>query len=275
MFISTKTTITSPISDFVDKFTTEIEDLEKHIDRVRQQFRAAKKAREVALEEENVATIQLDWSENYNLKQARQEKASYYYEQHISILSGYVWMKDGCYSFGSVSDDTNHMFEAAWTGLQPIFDKLKNNPSRITTIIFISDSPVSQFRNKTTFFFLKQYAVTNQTTMKWIYLEAGHGKGVADASGATIKRLMDQTVAFHPDESYRNAADLINEVKKKTNIKLFTYSREEIDSLKKNIPSLTAIKGTASLHEVTVKPDGALYGKDTSFGTERLLKLNF
>lgn len=106
-------------------------------------------------------------------------------------------------------------------------------------------------------------------------MEIGHGKGVADAADATVKRLMDQAVAFHPDESYKDAADLINEIKKNTNIKFFTHSREEIDPLKKSIPSLTAIKGTASLHEVTVKPDGAAYGKDTSFGKERLLKFNF
>ncbi|CAF4140234.1 unnamed protein product, partial [Adineta steineri] len=114
-------------------------DLVSHIDRVRQQFRAAKQARHMATEQKDTITIQLDWSENYKLKQARQEKvsecncillivlrdsfllASYYYEQHISILSGYVWKKDDCFSFVSISDDTNHRSEAAVQHLLDLF----------------------------------------------------------------------------------------------------------------------------------------------------------
>jgi poly-gamma-glutamate capsule biosynthesis protein CapA/YwtB (metallophosphatase superfamily) len=33
-------------------------------------------AKEEAKREDDVATIQLDWSENYNLKQAREEKGT-------------------------------------------------------------------------------------------------------------------------------------------------------------------------------------------------------
>ncbi|CAF3119734.1 unnamed protein product [Rotaria sp. Silwood2] len=65
--ISTKTIITSSISDF---------DSTHHIDRVCQQFRAAKQARQMAIEEDNTVTIHLDWSENFNLKHARQEKVT-------------------------------------------------------------------------------------------------------------------------------------------------------------------------------------------------------
>jgi hypothetical protein len=46
--------------------------------------------------------------------------ASYYYEQHISILGGYLWRKNDCYSFGLISDDTNHMSEATWAAIQHI-----------------------------------------------------------------------------------------------------------------------------------------------------------
>ncbi|CAF4393386.1 unnamed protein product, partial [Rotaria magnacalcarata] len=72
--VSIKTTLTSSISDFITKFSKEINDLVSHIDRVRQQFRAAKQARQMATEQEDTITIQLDWSENFKLKQARQEK---------------------------------------------------------------------------------------------------------------------------------------------------------------------------------------------------------
>ncbi|CAF2028493.1 unnamed protein product, partial [Rotaria magnacalcarata] len=194
---------------------------------------------------------------------------SYYYEQHISILSGYVWKKDDCFSFASVSDDTNHMFEGTWAAVQYLLDLIKNDVNtKMKNLIFISDSPVSQYRNKTTFYFLKQYAIANQITVKWIYLESGHGKGVADEVGAVIKKKMDEAVAFHPDKAFNNVLDLFNVIKNNTNIKLFTYKTEDIDFMKKMIPKLAVVKGTAALHEVTTKPDGRLYGKDTSFGPE-------
>ncbi|CAF4143862.1 unnamed protein product, partial [Rotaria sp. Silwood1] len=40
---------------------------------VRVQFKSAKLIRQLALTSDSVATIQLDWSKNYHLKQARQE----------------------------------------------------------------------------------------------------------------------------------------------------------------------------------------------------------
>ncbi|CAF1445113.1 unnamed protein product [Adineta ricciae] len=270
--VSTKTTFTSSIVDFTTKFSKEIKELISHIDRVHQQFRAAKEVRQIAMEQEDTITIHLDWSENFKLKQARREKASYYYEHHISILSGYVWKKNDCFSFGSISDDTNHMFEATWAALQPLLDLFKNDVNtKITNLIFISDSPVSQYRNKTAFYCLKKYATDHHMTMKWIYLAAGHGKGVADGVSAAIKKKMDDAVTFHPDEGFNNVLDLFNVIKDKTNIKHSTYKTEDIDFVAKIIPTLTAVKGTATLHQVTVKIDGELYGKDTSFSRERLL----
>ncbi|CAF1174485.1 unnamed protein product, partial [Didymodactylos carnosus] len=84
--------------------------LKAHLTRCHEQFKAAKTA---AKETDDTATIQLDWSENYTVKQSREEKGAYYFEQHISILSGYVWSKNESFSFGSLSDDTNHMSEAS------------------------------------------------------------------------------------------------------------------------------------------------------------------
>ncbi|CAF3896387.1 unnamed protein product [Rotaria sp. Silwood1] len=82
---------------------------------------------------------------------------------------------------------------------------------------------------------------------------------------------MDEVIAFNPDKAFNNALDLFNAIKDNTNIKLFTYKTEDIDSIQKSVPKLGIVKGTANLHEVTVKPDGKFYGKDTSFSLERLL----
>ncbi len=41
---------------------------------VRAQFKGAKLIRQLALTNDNVITLQIDWSENYHLKQAREER---------------------------------------------------------------------------------------------------------------------------------------------------------------------------------------------------------
>ncbi|CAF1174502.1 unnamed protein product [Didymodactylos carnosus] len=108
--------------------------------------------------------------------------------------------------------------------------------------------------------------------MKWIFLEAGHGKGVADAVGAALKRKFDETIAFDSDNSNDNAMNLINAVENHTEIKLFLYDSDDIKAVKDSIPAIRTVKGTASFHEVFVTEDGALYAKNLSNEKERLLK---
>ena len=44
------------------------------------QYRAFKQARIQALENEQICTIQIDWSENARLRQAAEERSAYYHE---------------------------------------------------------------------------------------------------------------------------------------------------------------------------------------------------
>jgi hypothetical protein len=111
--------------------------------------------------------------------------------------------------------------------------------------------------------------------MKWIYLESGHGKGVADAIGATLKRQFDDAVNFHPDDSFGNALDLLNAVENSTDIKLFIYDTADIEKQKKSIPKLTTVKGTTTFHEVTATKDGKLFAKELSCDNGKLLKVKF
>ena len=199
---------------------------------------------------------------------------AFYFEQHVSLHTGYVWLKDGSFSFGCLSDDTNHMAEAAWAGIQPLLIHLVHE-KEVSTINIISDSPISQYRNKTMFYLMKRFAIQQKIKFKWIYLEAGHGKGIADAIGATLKRKMDEAVNYKPDDSFSSASDLIDAIEDTTDIKLYLYGKSDIEDVKKSLPKLSTIKGTATLHEVLATSDGKFHGKDLSSDKERLLKMKF
>ncbi|CAF1654845.1 unnamed protein product, partial [Didymodactylos carnosus] len=161
---------------------------------IKSQFHAFKQARMNATNNNNTATLQIDWPESYALKQAREEKSAYYYEQKISLGTGYVWSQKESYGFGCLSDDCNHMGEAAWASLLPLLKTLVNK-NDIKYLNIISDSPVSQYRNKTIMFLVAQFVKQNRVEIKWIYLESGHGKGAADGVGAVIKRAMNEAVS--------------------------------------------------------------------------------
>ena len=55
----------------------------------------------------------------------------------------YVYTKNEKYSFASISNDTNHMVEAAWASLQPLLIELIEKQHK-TKIYFISVSTKSK-----------------------------------------------------------------------------------------------------------------------------------
>lgn len=98
--------------------------------------------------------------------------------------------------------------------------------------------------------------------MRWIYLESGHGKGIADAISAQMKRKMDECISFNPSRSYEKASDFVHEIQSSTSIKLFIYDESNVDDIKLQIPrTLKTVKGTAELHEIIAQPNGLLFGK--------------
>ena len=70
------------------------------------QFKAFKGARENATSQPTVGTLQIDWSENGKMWQAREEKSAYYDECQILIHAMYGCMTDECQSYAALSDYT-------------------------------------------------------------------------------------------------------------------------------------------------------------------------
>ncbi|CAF2777232.1 unnamed protein product [Rotaria sp. Silwood2] len=72
--VSKKVPLVASIEDFIERFLLEIENLKQHLQRVHQQFKAAKEAKVDAQQSLDTVTIQIDWAENYNIRQAQEEK---------------------------------------------------------------------------------------------------------------------------------------------------------------------------------------------------------
>jgi len=82
-------------------------------------------------------------------------------------------------------------------------------------------------------------------------------------------------IRLNPDQSFKGTEDLMNKIQFSTNIRLYMYQKEDIDSVKKLIPLLKTIKGTSKFHEIIARPNGQVFIKNNSDESETLIKINF
>ena len=112
--------------------------------------------------------------------------------------------------------------------------------------------------------------------MRWIFLECGYGKDVADAISAPMKRKMNECISFNPTKPFEKALDFVQEIQGHTSIKLFVYNQSDVDKTKQELPrTLQSVKGTANLHEIIPQPDGFIFGKRISNEPQMKLTLRF
>ena len=67
--------------------------------------------------------------------------------------------------------------------LRPLIHRLN-----IGQVYYITDSPVSQYRNKFIFYIISNHHLIFGTPAVWNYFEKGHGKGPCDGVGGAVKR---------------------------------------------------------------------------------------
>lgn len=210
------------------------------------------------------ALVHIDFSENYSLKYA-EEVQSFHFggsRQQVCLHTAVVYTHNfdtGLVtptSMCTISNCLRHDASAVWAHLVPLLKQvIKLNPL-IDTIHFVSDSPSSQYRNKTMFFIITQlYTDFSQLSkITWNYSEAGHGKGAPDGVGATLKRTADRTVLFGRDVgTYNQFYDLIkNQIEnEQLNIIVEKVEEEDIVAKSNSIPkSLKPFKGTLLVHQV-------------------------
>ena len=126
---------------------------------------------------------------------------------------------------------------------------------------------MSQYRNKTIFWFMKDFSEKYFVTFKWIYLESGHGKGVPNGIGATVKKVIHNLVACNPKVQIYNVDDLLD--LKLSDIILsiivMKHTTDQIDKVKEDIlQDLISAPNTMKMHQVYSTPSGEFFLKNLS-----------
>lgn len=86
----------------------------------------------------------------------------------------------------SISEDSRYTAPAVFAHLKPLFQRFKD--LQIKTLFFFTNGPAGQYRNKTAFYlirnFAKKYSITK---LIWNFWETEHGKNLIDGLGALFK----------------------------------------------------------------------------------------
>lgn len=139
--------------------------------------------------------LQIDFSQNYVAKCTKEIQSMHFgaSKPQISLHTGVMHYVENkkihCQSFCTVSDNIDHMSYAVWAHMQPILEKAAEDFPETRELILFSDSPSSQYRNKTNVYFMKKILPSifkNLKQFSWNFSEPGHGKGAMDGVGIEL-----------------------------------------------------------------------------------------
>ena len=148
-----------------------------------------------------------------------------------------------------MGNSTNHALPAVMASLLPLLKELEM--SGIKHVSVISDSSTSQYLNKGTFWLVKTFCEEFNITVKWIYLESGHGKGIPDGINATVKKAIENLMLLNPSVPMYSVEDFLKNGLQEAapSIGLYNYEEEDI-KFRNAIPKLKPMKGTMKLHKL-------------------------
>lgn len=241
-------------ANLIKKLENDMEKFFRHSFNIVHQYNVIKQLKESLSEYE--AVVHMDFSENFCTKY-NQEIQSFHFggsRTQISLHTVVVYLRDSTTSHCTMSSNLSHNAGAIWAHLKPVLISL---PSNIQKIHFLSDGPVTQYRNKSMFYVLAcklQDMYPNIVGYSWNFHEAGHGKGAPDGVGATCKRTADQVIALGGDiTNLTEFASVIRERCPSIKVTVIEgYDIEQMNTLINDKSSeMIAFKGTLLVHQVT------------------------
>ena len=190
-----KNALSSECKEFAEKVKLDFEKLYEHSIWSKSQYRRIAELKEHVKQSENQSKLlRIDWSENVDLYQTRQEKSQYYTTISAVINTAVLYdTSDKVQCFATISDVKSHKADATWASLTAIFKH--TDFSNCHHLYISSDSPSSQYRNYKNVFLMKAWAVSQNIDVSWVFTETGHGKGPMDGVGGGIKRVVKDKIS--------------------------------------------------------------------------------
>lgn len=259
-------------ADFCVKFDKDLTEFRDHVDRVHTQYSQLKTLRENL--PENEVLIWMDFAENFGCVSVEEVQSAYWNAAMISLHTMVVYYPTGTdnkiQSYVAASDVLSHNATAVYTILKKMIAIMKEDNPNLKRIHYLSDSPTSQYRNKTIFQFIAMHDQEFGMSARWSYLESGHGKGPCDGLGASVKRAADNAVK-QGKRSIQSADDFMiwatGARESGSRVKYISYNQEDYDNSEKILSERitpVAVKGTFKIHYVIGNGITEVYTRNTS-----------
>ena len=244
-----------PKRDFISLVLKEVTEFRQHVHRVQNQYREVRRLRENL--PQNEILLWMDFAENYTCSTVEEPQKAYWNKDSVSLHTMVAYFPDGnvktIQSYVAISNVQTHNATAVYCILQKVMPLLKEECPNLVRIHYLTDSPTSQYRNKTIFQVLCDHEEDFGIAARWNYLEVGHGKGPCDGLGASVKRSADMAVKQEKC-SIQDASDFISWAENgESKVKYIHYDEMDIEHAqeilnKKKHP--LAVTGTMKLHAV-------------------------
>ena len=251
-----------------DQFTLFTE----HVKRMRKQYEEIRELKQnLPLHH---AIIHMDFAENYCCKSMDEIQSAYWNQNLVTLHPAVVYTPGDsgiCHaSYVYISDDLNHNSSAVVTFIKDIIEeiKLKMDPN-VECLHYWTDSPTSQYRNKTIFQLIANHEKLFGMKAIWNYFEAGHGKGPCDGIGGSTKRMADQAMKSGK-AVIQDAMDFFawtqSEHCNLKNIKFKFIPKERCENTAEEIQKWISkpVKGTMKIHAVAGLGSNIILVNETS-----------
>ena len=183
--------------EFATTLREDIQKFSEHVARVKTQYDQLKKLKDRL--PENHAIVQMDFAENYTCQSNEEVQSAYWNASMVTLHPAVAYMQstDGKMEHNSrvfVSDELGHNAGTVFAILKKLLSEMKLASPNLTHVHYYTDSPTSQYRNKTIFYIISKHKSLFGVSASWNYFEAGHGKGPCDGVGGSVKRMADEAV---------------------------------------------------------------------------------
>jgi len=183
-------------TEFIKLFLNDVTKFRGHAERIKNQYSAQKTLKE-SLDEKHMY-IRMDFAEDYRCRSQEEIQSAYWSQTQVTIHPVVAYYKQDdtlCHqSYVFISDEPNHDAKFVFALLRKLVPELVKLIPGLNFVHYWTDSPTSQYRNKTIFKIVSCHEEFFNVLASWNYMEAGHGKGPCDPIGGTAKRKADLAV---------------------------------------------------------------------------------
>lgn len=240
-------------SQFIKGFMETLHDYKDHCSRVETQYAMLRvlKQKLKPLEE---ATVQCDYAENRKCSYQDEISAVFYDQNLITLHPKVVHYRDGKgnlqhTSFVGVTEEGKHCAPTTLSFIEKFMPEIRSLLPDLAVVHYITDSPSSQYRNKTVAAIVACHPFLFDITSTWSYLESGHGKGPCDGVGGAIKKLADNSVKRGKTITSVDEFVIVL-ASQETKMKMIRVTSKEVEQMRKLVASWDVIpcNGIGSSH---------------------------